>query len=166
MRENLESLFEKNTEPLAASLSQALKSALEQYGNMSRADGKSDIPVHIYISFLLSGVVNRLPLLRIDLFDEKDRADTASCFVYWDAPAISEDFYKRAGIISKQNEQTKDYELDRICLELADEYFEVFEIFMPRIAGLCKDVLPQDCTLHFGQFSGNTSVVERKNGVF
>jgi len=156
MPTEINGLFEKNIDLLAADLDHILPGVLQDYQQLRQIGNKGELS-HIYISFLLSGVLCKLPWLRIDLYDENDRGDTIDCFANWDTPVISDMLYHDVDMITKQDEWIEDYEVEQIWLDAAGEYFKGFENAMPRIIDKCASAHTVNCQWHFGQFLGNTT---------
>ena len=162
MPDGLEALFEKNIGTLAASLDRTMQNGLKEY-ELSKQSGQKGELSHVYISFLLSGVLCRLPWLRIDLYDENDREDIIECFADWNVPSISSELYHDADILAEQAEQMEDYELEKAMFDASEEYFIGFERFMPQIITQSSMAQTVDCQWHFGQFLGNTVTVREKD---
>ena len=155
----IDALFERSIGPLAASLRGAVQAALNEYEKLVGSGQKGEL-AHIYISFLLSSVLCRLPWLRIDLYDENDRLDTCGCSVGWDVPQISEQLYRDADVAGiQQDEKPKDYQIEQAWLSASGEYIEAFERFLPTV--ICESGMSRDlgCRWHFGQLLGNTKTV-------
>ena len=174
------SLFESSIGQLAESFGKALKGALAKYEELRLPataqqdhiiDTKSLLTElsdkhkgelsHIYISFLLSSVLCKLPLIRIDLYDENDIADTLPCFAYWDAEEISHSLYKEAELIAErhfeeENVPMPEHEVERAWLNLAEDCFGHFERCLPEILGKCEVAELEKCKVHYGHYLGST----------
>lgn len=168
-------LFKSNIITLATSLEQILQEALVCYELLTHehnlgikmstdaSKGKGKLS-SVYISFLLSSVLCKLPWLRIDLYDENGLTDTLDCSSDWDASCISESLYCYADLIaSKQFEDTRvhmlDYEREQIWLNLSDEYFNRFEKYMPHILAQCEITRKVNCNWYYGQLFGQATLV-------
>jgi len=162
MPTELDLLFEKNINRLAGSLDKVLQSAQDEYKRLRKAGQKGEL-THIYISFLLSGVLCKLPWLRVDLCDENERSDMTECSFVWDVQSISDKLYRDADMLKKQNDMIKDFESEQAWLDASDNYFRGFEKHLPQILRQCPTVKAVDCRWHFGQFFGKTAVVREKN---
>ena len=141
-------LFEKNIALLIKSFETALNDGLIRY------DKKGELS-NIRISFLLSSVLCKLPLLRIDLYDESDTMDMIECFSYWDVKPISDSLYQ----YESENYRIKDYELEQLWLEISNEYFKGFEKYLPIIIAQCN-IKCINCRWHYGYFFGRTITVK------
>ena len=161
MPTELDALFEKNIGTLAASLDETMQNALPEYEQLRQAGQKGELS-HVYISFLQSGVLCKLPWLRVDLCDENDRSDATECFADWDVPIISNKLYGDADLAAKQKERMKDYELERLWSDDSEEYFRAFEKWLPQIINQCTAAQTLNCHWHFGEYLGNTVVVREK----
>lgn len=161
MPAELDALIEKNIGPLAVSLDKALQNALQEYKRLRQIGQKGELS-HIYISFLLSGVLCKLPWLRIDLYDENALNDITECCADWDVPNISGKLYHDADALAKQKDRIKDYELERAWLDASNEYYQSFERLLPTIINQCPVTQKADCWWHFGHFLGSTVVVWEK----
>jgi len=153
----LDALFEKSIPILAASLNTAVQDALLEYEQIHQTGQKGKLS-HIYISFLLSGVVCKLPWLRIDLCDENDRADITECYVCWDVSCISNELYNNVDALAKQNKM-KDYEIEQAWLTASSDYSRCFEKILPKIIDQCEAAKTISGKWHFGQYLGSTAVV-------
>lgn len=162
MSAELDALFEKNTESLVASLDKSVQKALQAYEKLNQVGQKSELS-HIYISFLLSSVLCKLPWLRIDLYDENDRSDMTECYADYDVPCIADKLYRDADTAAKQIDRIKDYELERIWLETSGEYYQAFEKYVPLIIEKCPVSKKLNCEWHFGQYLGSVVTVREKN---
>ena len=177
------SLFESSIGQLADSIGQALRDAMVAYEDLQPpatghqnndanaehchikpfAKFKGELS-HIYISFLFSSVLCKLPLMRIDLYDENGIADTLPCFAYWDAEPVPHNLYREAGLIAErhfdeENVPMPEHELERVWLDLAEDYYRHFERYLPEILGKCKVAELKKCKVHYGHFLGNTVVL-------
>ena len=161
MPSELSGMFEQKMELLAKFLEKALAGALSQYGELRQAGQKGELK-HIYISFLISGVLCKLPWLRIDLCDERGQNDSAECACEWDVSTVSDRLYRDADELAKKRERIKDYELDRLWLDLASRYMRVFEQSLPRIIGQCPVSHELNCQWSFGQYLGETVIVRER----
>ena len=154
-------LFDKNISLLAASLDDALQSTLEQYEQLRKAGQKGELS-HVYISFLPSSVLCKLPWLRIDLYDGNISDDMVECYSDWDVANISDNSYRSIESRAKQN-RMKDYEIEQTWLDSTDEYFKAFEDFLPKIIEQSKSAKAINCEWHFGQYLGSTVAVWERN---
>jgi len=155
----LEKLFEGNIEQLADSLDEAVQAALSDYRKLQASGNKGHLS-HVYISFLLSGVLCELPLLRIDLFDENDKSDITECCAYWDVPCVSSALYSDVDAMKKNRVQ--DYEIEQAWFDDSGSYSQCFERFLPQIIERCEAVKELNCQWHFGQYLGVTTVVRER----
>jgi len=154
-----EKLFEGYIEQLADSLDEAVQAALSDYRKLQASGNKGHLS-HVYISFLLSSVLCKLPLLRIDLFDENDKSDITECCAYWNVPCISNVLYRNADAM-KMN-RVQDYEIEQSWLDDSSNYSQCFERFLPQIIEQCEAVKELNCQWHFGQYLGMTTVVRER----
>ena len=157
MTKHDELIFGKKT-GLSKSLNIMVEELLMKHKQLHDSDEKGELG-HVYLSFLMSSVLCKLPWIRIDFYDENDRADIVDCFLDWDVSCVSEQLYSDADIIAEQRELTEEYELEQIWLELADEYFEAFKRHLPEIISECKAAKDIECSWHFGQYLGNAETV-------
>ena len=164
-QETLEGILERHRERIAGSFRRALTEALSQYGTLHLAGEKCGVPAHIYISFMLSGALCGLPLLRIDIYDERDRDDMSECHVNWDVPDVSAKLHRNADGVASEVGRIKDYDTDRIRLELADVFHETLKGWLPGIISAVSDALPKGASVYFGHFLGSASVMEVPDGV-
>ena len=156
---DVDALFEQNVGPLAKTLDIAVRAVAGGKGKLHSAGRKGRLG-HIYISFLLSSVLCKLPWLRIDLYGENGRLGTSGRFAEWDVPDISEALYLDAAYAAAQQEDVlRDYEIERNWIESADEYFKAFERFMPRIIRESQASQEISCRWHFGHFYGSSVTV-------
>ena len=162
MQTELDKLLEKSIGALSISLDTAVRSALCNYEALELKDKKGELS-HIYISFLLSSVLCKLPLLRIDLLDANGRNDMTECCIDWDVARFSDNLYRDANESAKQIERIKEYELEKLWLDAAKEYFQALEKYMPSIIEGCSVVHELKCQWHFGQFLGSTTIVRESD---
>jgi len=155
-------LFEKNIVALAESLGRVLQGALRDYEQLRLAGVKGELS-HVYISFLQSSVLCKLPWLRLDLYDENNRSDVVECFADWDVPGISEHLYRGVDKLVIETGWMEDYELEQAWIDASDGYFNCFESFLPQIISMCVGASAMHCRWHFGQFLGNTVVVRESS---
>jgi len=160
MKTKLDELFEDSIDILSESLSKAVRSALEEYERLNDEGGKAEAPEYIYISFLLSGILCKLPWMHISLCDEHGQGDMTACFVPWDTPVISNDLYRSA---EAHAGKIKDYELEQLWVSMSGEYIKAFERFLPIIIKKSGD-LSQELKWHFGQYLIETAIVWEKSG--
>ena len=154
-----ESLFEMNTESLAASLDAAVRLALSEYEKLQGAGLKGELS-HIYVSFLISSVLCRLPWLRIDLYDENGRLDMTGCMTEWDVPGISDRLYRDAeAAMAAMSGRADDCGAEALLLELSENCHRMFERFMPQIINRCAAARGLSCQWHYGLFFGGAATV-------
>jgi len=100
----LDAVFEKNIPLLAESLNTVIQGALIEYEQLRKAGKKGELS-HIYMSFLLSSVMCKLPWLRVDFFDVNDLDDMTDCHVSWDVPCISDTLYHDVNDLAQLSSQ-------------------------------------------------------------
>ena len=121
MSEALDALFEENIETFAKSLDKVMQRTAAKYKELQKSNQKGKLS-HIYISFLQSSVLCKLPWLRIDLYDDNDRSDITECFADWDVSIISDKLYRDADNLAKEKDRIKDYELEQLWVHASAKY--------------------------------------------
>ena len=155
---DIDALFEKNARQLALSLGNAIDAALASNETLKNAEQRNNL-AHIYISFLFSAVLCKQPWLRIDFYDEGNRANAAYSSTEWDAPEISGELYAEANTLAKRGGITKEYELERIWFDLSEGNYQAFERHLPEIIHECREAQELKCQWHFGQYLGGTKTI-------
>ena len=155
---DLNNLFAQNTSIMAASLDEVLQPKINEYEKLRDAGEKGEL-AYINISLLLSGILYRLPWLRLDLLDKKHWADASKCYTEWDVPYIADNLYMNAENIAKENKKIKEYELEQNWLDASSEYYAAFEQYLPAVINQCAAAKTISCHWHFGQFLGHTITV-------
>jgi len=153
-------LLKRQAPALAASLGQALQVAFACYEELSDQKGTLS---HIYVSFLLSSVLCRLPLFRIDLNDENDLADIVPCYVEWDTPCITEHLYAQADLLASRqyvNSRMKEYEMEQLRLRLAETYFASMEAQLPLLLAQCDVASRTNIHWHYGYLYGQSFTIK------
>ena len=130
--DKIDDLFSQKSAELSRTLNSVVEDLYKEYTQLQDADVAGELK-HVYFSFMISSVLCKLPLIRIDFYDENDRVNAVDCFSGWDVSCVSNQLYSEADIIAKQREVTEDYELERIWLELANEYYEGFKRNLPEV---------------------------------
>jgi len=151
-------LFEKNIDSLSAALDKSVQTAMLNYEQLQETGHKGELAC-IYISFLRSSVLCKLPWLRVDLCDENGRNDLPECFAALNVPAISEKIYSEADKIKEQKSWTRDYQVQQAWINASGRCFQMFEKYFPQIINRSEASKITCCKWHFGQFLGNTVVV-------
>ncbi len=154
----VDSIFRKSMDSLSLSFDKVVQDALNKYNVLVQAGDKSELS-HIYISFLQSSVLCKLPWLRIDLYDENGRADVVECYSDWDVSDIAKNLYDNVAIASKQSGKTSEYEIEQAWLIESESYYQAFKTYLPQIiekSGLSKTLT---CQWHFGEYLGDTMIV-------
>jgi len=169
MSAGLDMLFEKNIGWLSAVLDKSVRAALLEYEHL-RETGQRGKLTDIYISFLQSSVLCKLPWLRIDLCDENGRDNPHECFSDLDMSIISKKIYNEADKLKEEKRWTKDYKVQQAWLNAAAKCYLMFEKHFPQIIAECEAAKTTNCKWHFGQFLGNTVVIwegaEVRNDIF
>jgi hypothetical protein len=148
-------MVEKHAASLAESLEQAAQKVIAEYEAKRQAGQKGGLS-HIYVSFLQSSVLCRLPWFKIDLCGECGLEDLAACGTDWDTPGLAEELCWEADALVKKGGQMKDYEIEQVWLDLSGGFYEAFGRLLPEIIALCPSAQKAGCRWHFGQYLGET----------
>jgi hypothetical protein len=123
----IDTLIERSVPTLSASLGKASRPMLDKLRQKPK----------VYISFLRSGILCKTPLLRLDFCGENIAESLSPPYADWDVPEISTAIYREADMRARQrenqSERVKDYEIERLWLEMAEEIIPGLERRLPEI---------------------------------
>lgn len=90
--DQVQKVLEKNADFLTTSLKKVTDELLASYPKKQAETGKSELK-YIYISLLRSAVPFKLPLYRVDFYDEQGQLDLVEHAEYWDISPVSDIIY-------------------------------------------------------------------------
>ena len=155
---DIDKLFSEKSAELTSSLNILIEGLLGQYAKLRESEQKGELEF-IYLSFLRSSVLCKLPWIRIDLYDKKDRLDAVYCFADWDVSCVSDRLYNETEKAATEDRFIKDYDIEKMWLDNVDDYYEAFKCFLPEIIRGCESAQVLECNWHFGEFFGDTELV-------
>jgi len=161
----LDVLFEASINALTLALDKSVQVAMKEYEKLQQTGLKGEL-TDIYISFLRSSVLNKLPWLRIDLYDAAGRTDPTECCADFDTPFISDRIYIEAEKLKKERHWRSGHQERQAWLNASDKCAKMFERHLPQVINESETAKMANCRWLFGQFLGNAVVVrERGNSV-
>jgi len=151
-REQISDGISENIEAYIKSFDAVFNLAIQSYEKQQEENQKTDLR-YVYICFLRSSISQKLPLLRINLYNEAEFGDMEDCYVDWDVD-FSKQLYSR---LYKVREALRE---DIINNDLAEKYwyeeselfFESLKIHLPKIVDAHRQGLPQNVQWYYGEY--------------
>ena len=160
-REQISGGIAENIEAYIKSFDAVFGLAIQSYEKLQEENQKTDLR-YVYICFLRSSVSQKLPLLRISLYNEAEFEDMEDCYVDWDVH-FSKQLYSR---LYKVHEALSE---DKVNNDLAEKYwheesglfFEVLKIHLPKIIDAHRQGLPQNVQWRYGEYLDRCELISR-----
>lgn len=108
------------------SLGTSLELLFEKY-NLLHKKGVTQELHYVYLSFLRTSILCHIPWYRLDAYDSRDCISDVECGERWDIPEISSCLYSIVNKIQiefSRQSRVKEYELDEITYQLAEQYYK------------------------------------------
>ena len=142
----------KNIEDYITSFGTVLDSAIQSYKKQQEENQKTELR-YVYICFLRSSISQKLPLLRINLYNEAEFEDMEDCYADWDVD-FSKRLYSRLYKVHEtliEDKENNDF-AEKYWFEESELFFEVFKIHLPKIVSAHRQGFPQDVQWYYGEY--------------
>lgn len=135
-----------------------MNECLVQYGRHIESGKKEELQ-YIYISFLRSSVLTRLPFWRIDLYDERNRqADITECGIYLNFDMLQKDFYKAFPPEQKKH----DWTMKAIWLSEFEQVNNVVQMYFSELMESAWPIIPSNVSVYYGEYIGSCILISKK----
>jgi len=143
---------------LIVSLDKSLAQVMFTYEQLQAANKKGPLS-YIYISWLRSSAMLDLPLIRIDLYDQRGYMDLEECYVSWDIDCVTSEISQPCNSINQKDRPTPrtEYENEKAWMNIVEKICKTLE---KHIVHVLENITIEksicDTKIYYGEFLDKT----------